>query len=59
MKLIVVIIFVFLFINCSGTHFSAEYIAENKGKWSFEIPEVQELVHVIIAITSMKEQKSK
>lgn len=32
--------------------FSKEYIKKNKGKYSFEIPEVQELVHIIIALGS-------
>ena len=46
------ILLVFSFINCWGQNFTPKYIAENKGKWAFEIPEVQELVHIIIAITS-------
>lgn len=32
-------------------NFSEEYIKKNKGKYSFEIPEVQELVHIMIALT--------
>lgn len=32
--------------------FSSEYIALHKEKWSVEIPEVQELVHIIIAIST-------
>ncbi len=32
--------------------FTKPYILENKGKFSFEIPEVQELVNIIFAITS-------
>lgn len=31
--------------------FSSAYIRKNKGHFSFEIPEVQELVHIIIALT--------
>lgn len=31
--------------------FSKKYVQNNKGKFSFEIPEVQELVHIIIALT--------
>lgn len=30
--------------------FSKAYIRRNKGKYSFEIPEVQELVHIVIAL---------
>jgi hypothetical protein len=36
---------------CRAQHFSDQYIAANKGKWSLEIPEVQELVHIVMAIT--------
>lgn len=31
--------------------FSSAYIRKNKGNYSFEVPEVQELVHIIIALT--------
>lgn len=31
--------------------FDKKYITKNKGKYSIEIPEVQELVHIIIALT--------
>jgi hypothetical protein len=31
--------------------FSNTYIKKNKGKFSFEVPEVQELVHIIMALT--------
>jgi hypothetical protein len=31
--------------------FSNNYIIKNKGNFSFEVPEVQELVHIIIALT--------
>lgn len=30
---------------------SPEFISTNKGKWIVEIPEVQELVHIVIALT--------
>jgi hypothetical protein len=36
---------------CRAQNFSDQYIAANKGKWSLEIPEVQELVHIVMAIT--------
>ncbi len=32
-------------------HFSKEYISKNKGQYSIEVPEVQELVHIIFALT--------
>ncbi len=38
-------------ITCRAQHFSDQYIVANKGKWSLEIPEVQELVHIVMAIT--------
>ncbi len=31
--------------------FSKQYIKKNKGEFSFEVPEVQELVHIIVALT--------
>jgi hypothetical protein len=37
--------------TCQAQNFSDQYIAANKGKWSLEIPEVQELVHIVMAIT--------
>jgi Domain of unknown function (DUF4932) len=37
----------------SQVNFSEEYKASNRGKFSFEVPEVQELVHVIFAITKV------
>ncbi len=46
--------FVFLlFFQGCGQSFSPspEYIAHNKNKWNIELPEVQELVHIIIAIS--------
>lgn len=32
-------------------HFSDSYVEKNRGAYSFEIPEVQELMHIIIALT--------
>jgi hypothetical protein len=32
-------------------YFDEAYISQNKGKYTFEVPEVQELVHIIIALT--------
>jgi hypothetical protein len=42
----------FFFQSC-GQKFtpSPEYIIKNKAKWTIEIPEVQELIHIVIAIT--------
>jgi hypothetical protein len=37
--------------SCTGQHFTTDYIQNNKGKWSIEVPEVQELVHIVIALT--------
>ena len=34
-------------------NFSPEYISKNKGQYSIEVPEVQELVHIIFALTSV------
>lgn len=34
-----------------AANFSKAYIRKNKGQFNFEIPEVQELVHIIIALT--------
>ncbi|WP_306350495.1 DUF4932 domain-containing protein [Flavobacterium sp. '19STA2R22 D10 B1'] len=34
-----------------ATNFTKSYIKEHEGKYNFEIPEVQELVHIIIALT--------
>jgi hypothetical protein len=34
-----------------AANFTSSYISKNKGNFSFEIPEVQELVHIIIALT--------
>lgn len=34
-----------------AANFSKAYIEKNKGQFNFEIPEVQELVHIIIALT--------
>jgi len=34
-----------------AAHFSKAYIRKNKGQFNFEVPEVQELVHIIIALT--------
>lgn len=54
-------LFVFLFGLCTCTHsqtfkftpasFSVSYKSLQKGKYSIEVPEVQELVHIIFAIT--------
>jgi len=53
MKIGLISIFLTTIIIQSYGQFSptAEYIASNKGKWTIEVPEVQELVHIIIAIT--------
>jgi 6-pyruvoyl-tetrahydropterin synthase len=32
-------------------YFNQDYVQKNKGKYSIEVPEVQELVHIIIALT--------
>jgi hypothetical protein len=42
-------------ISCtqSQVNFSEEYKTNNRGKFSFEVPEVQELVHIIFAITKV------
>lgn len=32
-------------------HFTKAYITQNRGKTTFEIPEVQELVHIVMALT--------
>jgi len=32
-------------------HFTKSYIAKNRGKSSFDIPEVQELAHIVMALT--------
>jgi hypothetical protein len=47
------LIFIFSIFQSCGQKFSPspEYIAQNKNKWMIELPEVQELVHIIIAIT--------
>jgi hypothetical protein len=37
----------------SQVNFSEEYKTNNRGKFSFEVPEVQELVHIIFAITKV------
>lgn len=42
-------------IGCAGhqVNFSNEYKVANKGKWTIEVPEVQELVHIIFAISDV------
>ncbi len=32
-------------------HFTPDYIEANNGKWTVEVPEVQELVHILFAVT--------
>lgn len=41
------------FTCCTQANFSDEYKSSNRGKFSFEVPEVQELVHIIFAITDV------
>ncbi len=58
-KILFVCVLLFGFSHCtksqsfkySQANFSADYMVANNGKWSVEVPEVQELVHIIFAIT--------
>src|SRR5689334_9005151 len=51
-EILISILFGLMVLTCFGQFSpSPDYIANNKGKWSIETPEVQELVHIIIALT--------
>lgn len=52
MKKVSLVIFLAMLSQLSlGQNFSPEYIASHKNKWTIEVPEVQELVHIVIAIS--------
>ncbi|MEI6264855.1 MAG: DUF4932 domain-containing protein [Sphingobacteriia bacterium] len=53
MKINILLLFLIPFFGCtqSKPKFSDEFIRENSGKYTISIPEVQELVHIIFAIT--------
>jgi hypothetical protein len=39
--------------SCAQFFPTDDYISKNRNKWTIEVPEVQELVHIIIALTPM------
>jgi hypothetical protein len=51
MRFVILLVLCLIRFACQAQNFSDQYIASNKGKWSLEIPEVQELVHIVMAIT--------
>lgn len=56
-RLLYILVLTSIFHSCkqpnttSGFYFPDDYVEQMRGTYSFEVPEVQELVHIIIALT--------